>query len=247
MNVTTYSLFRAGCRFWLGSRVPAWGAWVPWCRAGWACSWCAARRGGCGIIRVDRAPGVDPVPPGGPDPPGRPFPPSYLRAPGREGHQGRRGEQEPGRTGVPGGRPVAAACRPRPGGGHEATRGLIGSVVPGGPDLPPFTRPTPWPRLPGLVCHHPRWPRRLAVPAARGHTVTVASITRRRAELAGWLRGTPLPSAPAIVHDLYDKPRWQVPATCPECGARMDQSTESMVDHPACLYCAKPLPCEPVR
>jgi hypothetical protein len=58
------------------------------------------------------------------------------------------------------------------------------------------------------------------------------------------LSGAPLPSAPAIADDPYENPRWQVPATCPECGARVDQSTESMADHPTCLYCAKPLPCD---
>jgi hypothetical protein len=40
-------------------------------------------------------------------------------------------------------------------------------------------------------------------------------------------------------------PRWQVPATCPECGAQVDQSTAAFAAHPACTYCAKPFPCEP--
>ncbi len=35
--------------------------------------------------------------------------------------------------------------------------------------------------------------------------------------------------------------------TCPECGARVDQSTASMAEHPRCQYCAQPLPCQPVR
>ena len=104
MVVATCPLFRAECRFSLGSRVPAWGAWVPWCRAGWACSWCAARRGGCGIIRVDRAFRVDRVPPGGPDPPGRPFPPRCLPGPGAGGAPGPQGRAGAGRTGGSGGR-----------------------------------------------------------------------------------------------------------------------------------------------
>ena len=33
--------------------------------------------------------------------------------------------------------------------------------------------------------------------------------------------------------------------TCPECGARVDQSTASFAEHPTCTYCAKPLPCQP--
>jgi hydrogenase maturation factor HypF (carbamoyltransferase family) len=40
-----------------------------------------------------------------------------------------------------------------------------------------------------------------------------------------------------------EEPRWIVPATCTECGARIDQSRASMAEHPTCPYCAKPLPC----
>ena len=137
MNVALYPIFRAECRFSLGSRVPAWGARVPWCRAGRACSWCAARHGGCGIIRVDRAPRVDRVPPGGPDPPGRPFPPGYLPGPGAGGAPGPQGEQEPGGQGFRGrgrggrfaGRAAGVAAAPpaaggrRPRGHHGAHRG----------------------------------------------------------------------------------------------------------------------------
>ena len=181
-----YPLFRAECRFLLGSRVPVWDAWVPWCRAGWPCSWCAARRGGCGITRVDRAPRVDRVPPGGPDPPGRPFPPGYLRHPGARGAPGAAGESRSrpdrgfrgrGRGGRFAGRGRAQATRP--------PSGSRGWVVPGGPDLPrlPDRRPGPVDR--GLCATRRGWPHRPAVPAATGHTVTVASITSRRTELAG--------------------------------------------------------------
>ncbi len=40
--------------------------------------------------------------------------------------------------------------------------------------------------------------------------------------------------------------RWRVPATCPNCGASVDQSTESVAAHPACHMCHDPLPCEPL-
>jgi NAD-dependent DNA ligase len=55
-----------------------------------------------------------------------------------------------------------------------------------------------------------------------------------------------VPAAAGVVHHVADdEPRWQVPATCPECGARVDQSTAAFAEHPACTYCAKPLPCQP--
>jgi hypothetical protein len=38
---------------------------------------------------------------------------------------------------------------------------------------------------------------------------------------------------------------WRVPATCPNCGAPVDQSTQSMAAHPTCTQCNEPLPCEP--
>ena len=196
MVVAPYPLLGAECRFSLGSRVLVWGAWVPWCRAGWACSWCAARRGGCGIIRVDRALRVDPVPPGVPDPPGRPFPPRCLRALGREGHRGRQGRAGAGRRGGSGvaslaaASPAAAGRRPR---GHDRAHGVCGSRRAG---LTPVTWPAPLAPAAGACAPDAAgWPHRPAGPAATDHTVTVASITRRRAELAGWLRdlsNTPL-------------------------------------------------------
>ena len=62
------------------------------------------------------------------------------------------------------------------------------------------------------------------------------------------LSGAPVPEPAHVAHfvNVDDGPQWKVPATCPECGARVDQSTASMADHPTCQYCAKPLPCEPV-
>ena len=56
---------------------------------------------------------------------------------------------------------------------------------------------------------------------------------------------TPGPAAAGTVHYVDDQPRWKVPETCPECGARVDQSIASMAEHPTCRYCAQPLPCQP--
>jgi hypothetical protein len=44
----------------------------------------------------------------------------------------------------------------------------------------------------------------------------------------------------------HDPIRWKVPAECPNCGARVDQSTESLAEHPTCHMCHQPLPCEPL-
>jgi hypothetical protein len=68
----------------------------------------------------------------------------------------------------------------------------------------------------------------------------------RTAQAEALLNGAPVPAARGVVHHIADEPRWNVPATCPECGARVDQSTASFAAHPVCTYCAKPLPCEPV-
>ena len=65
------------------------------------------------------------------------------------------------------------------------------------------------------------------------------------------LNGMTVPAAPGpamagTVHYVDDEPRWKVPKRCPECGARVDQSTASTAEHPTGQYCAQPLPCEPV-
>ncbi len=90
--------------------------------AGWVCSWCAARRGGCGITGEDRVFGVDRVPPGVPDPPRGPFPPGYPPGAGAGGAPGRQGRAGAGR----------------------------GPVIPGGPDLPRYL--TGAPALPARTC-----------------------------------------------------------------------------------------------
>jgi hypothetical protein len=62
------------------------------------------------------------------------------------------------------------------------------------------------------------------------------------------LSGAPLPVNAGIVHHLgADEPRWTVPAKCPECGARVDQSAAEMSNDPKCEYCEKPLPRVHVR
>ncbi len=123
--------------------------------AGWVCSWCAARRGGCGITGEDRVFGVDRVPPGVPDPPRGPFPPGYPPGAGAGGAPGRQGRAGAGRgPGVPGSRGPgvrgrggrfagAGGRRPRPGGSR-------GPVIPGGPDLPRYL--TGAPALPAGPC-----------------------------------------------------------------------------------------------
>jgi hypothetical protein len=71
----------------------------------------------------------------------------------------------------------------------------------------------------------------------------------RAARAEALLGGAPVPSGAAgVVHFVNvvdDEPRWRVPATCPECGARVDQPAASAAEHPRCQYCAQPLPCEP--
>jgi hypothetical protein len=73
------------------------------------------------------------------------------------------------------------------------------------------------------------------------------SKQERAAQREALLSGAPVPAASNVEHHIVDdEPRWNVPAACPECGARVDQSTASFAAHPVCTYCAKPMPCEPV-
>jgi hypothetical protein len=65
------------------------------------------------------------------------------------------------------------------------------------------------------------------------------------------LSGAPTPEATGTVHyahgHLDDEPRWTVPAKCPECGARIDQTAAEASGDPRCEYCEKPLPRMRVR
>lgn len=71
------------------------------------------------------------------------------------------------------------------------------------------------------------------------------SAARAEALLSG--AAVPEPTGTGVVHGLADdEPRWKVPATCPECGARVNQSKASMAEHPQCEFCHQPLPCEPI-
>jgi hypothetical protein len=67
---------------------------------------------------------------------------------------------------------------------------------------------------------------------------------RAQALLSG-APGSGLPGT-GTVH-YHDEPRWTVPAKCPECGARVDQSAAETSEHPRCEYCEKPLPRVRVR
>ena len=69
----------------------------------------------------------------------------------------------------------------------------------------------------------------------------------RAARTEALLSGAAVPETTGVVHGIDDhEPLWKVPATCPECGARVDQSKASMAEHPQCEFCHEPLPCEPV-
>ena len=64
------------------------------------------------------------------------------------------------------------------------------------------------------------------------------------------LSGAPAPAGEGVVHyvntgnvhHLGDGPAWTVPAKCPECGARVDQSAAEASGDPRCEYCEQPLP-----
>jgi hypothetical protein len=70
---------------------------------------------------------------------------------------------------------------------------------------------------------------------------------QRAAETQALLNGAAAPTAFGVVHNVVDdEPEWIVPDVCPECGARVDQSTASVAEHPTCEFCHKPLPCQRV-
>jgi hypothetical protein len=76
---------------------------------------------------------------------------------------------------------------------------------------------------------------------ARSHEIADRALSHN-AEQLDWVHHHP---AARPVH--HAEPRWTVPAVCPVCGARVDQSAASAAEHPACRYCANPLPRERVQ
>ena len=80
--------------------------------------------------------------------------------------------------------------------------------------------------------------------------VGAAKKEQAEARREALLSGATVPGAQRVVDDdadeIDDEPRWVVPAMCPECGARVDQSTASTAAHPKCEFCSQPLPCEPI-
>jgi hypothetical protein len=72
---------------------------------------------------------------------------------------------------------------------------------------------------------------------ARSHEIADRALAHNAEQLA-WARHHPAAARPEPHHE----PQWTVPAICPECGARVDQSIGSMAEHPRCEYCHNPLP-----
>jgi len=67
---------------------------------------------------------------------------------------------------------------------HSSGQSAVFSL---GSRVPVWGAWAPGPVYRGLCATSPRWPHLPTVPAATGHTVNVASITRRHADLARWL------------------------------------------------------------
>lgn len=70
------------------------------------------------------------------------------------------------------------------------------------------------------------------------------SWTVQRAK-ADALMGETLKNQPAPMGEAATGPPWVVPATCPTCGAAVDQATAAMDLAPHCAYCHQPLPAQP--
>jgi hypothetical protein len=66
----------------------------------------------------------------------------------------------------------------------------------------------------------------------------------RTAQDAALLSGAPAAAASSPGYDPDDEPRWAVPALCPACGAKVDQSTAPFEESPKCGLCGQSLPCE---
>ena len=77
---------------------------------------------------------------------------------------------------------------------------------------------------------------------ARSHEIADQALSHNAEELAR-ARHHPMAARP----EPRPEPQWTLPAVCPVCGARVDQSTEAAAQHPTCRYCANPLPRERVQ
>ena len=80
------------------------------------------------------------------------------------------------------------------------------------------------------------------VALARSHSAADLALAHNAEQLA-WARH----HAPVAHPEPHHEPQWTVPAICPECGARVDQSAGSVAEHPRCEYCGNPLPRERVQ
>ena len=54
-----------------------------------------------------------------------------------------------------------------------------------------------------------------------------------------------LADQPAPLGEAVTGPPWVVPATCPTCGAPVDQAKMAMEPAPKCAHCGQPLPAQP--
>jgi hypothetical protein len=54
-----------------------------------------------------------------------------------------------------------------------------------------------------------------------------------------------LKDQPAPAGEAVTGPPWVVPATCPTCGAAVDQAEAAMDPAPHCAFCHQPLPAQP--
>lgn len=59
------------------------------------------------------------------------------------------------------------------------------------------------------------------------------------------LMGTMLAGQAAPAGEAVTGPPWVVPATCPHCGAAVNQAKAAMDPEPRCEYCEQPLPAQP--
>jgi hypothetical protein len=77
---------------------------------------------------------------------------------------------------------------------------------------------------------------------ARSHSIADQALAHNAEELARAHHHTNV-AHPEPRHEQ----QWTVPAICPECGARVNQSIGSMAEQPRCEYCSTPLPRERVQ